>query len=452
MRILSACLICLLASQTAQSQRPAAIDGLWASEGYGYFLEIRADSLKTFEITKGSCIPSYTAAKTTPTVAGALGAFKLTTEPVVFTILSDAAPNRARVHMGFTASDMVIRRIDRRPAVCDTPTPDTPVSNFDVFAANFAEHYPFFAEKGVDWAAVVATNRARVTNETTPPQLFAVLTSMIAPLRDAHTGISARAIQRSVRPVRQTPSFLPAANRNEGYALASPHLAGGLHAFCNGKLEFGMLAPDIGYLRIRTFSGYTADNAFDTGLAALEAALDTIFRQSRDWKGFVIDVRLNTGGADPYGLAIARRLTNVPYTAYAKQARSDPNDATKWTPEQPSVVRPTDRPSFHGPVVELIGVQSVSAAETFTQALLKRPGVTRVGENTQGVFSDVLGRTLPNGWEFVLPNERFVTDGKSYDVVGIAADVAVESFTPAARATGRDAGIEKAIEILRRPR
>jgi hypothetical protein len=59
------------------------------------------------------------------------------------------------------------------------------------------------------------------------------------------------------------------------------------------------------------------------------------------------------------------------------------------------------------------------------------------------VFSDVLGRTLPNGWSFGLANERFVTNGKSYDNVGISPDVAVESLTPAARATGRDAGIER---------
>ena len=84
------------------------------------------------------------------------------------------------------------------------------------------------------------------------------------------------------------------------------------------------------------------------------------------------------------------------------------------------------------------------------QALIKRaPAVTRVGEATQGVFSDVLGRHLPNGWEFVLANERFVTDGKSYDVTGIQPDVPVESFTPAARATGKDAAVEKALAILK---
>jgi len=210
-----------------------------------------------------------------------------------------------------------------------------------------------------------------------------------------------------------------------------------------------MLGTDVGYLRIRGFSGYTKDGAFETGLAALEAGLDTAFANTRGWKGLVIDVRINGGGADPYGIAIARRLTATPYTAYVKQARSDPGDPTKWTEEQPSVVQPSTRPSFRGPVVELTGVQSISAAETFTQALMNRkPKILRVGETTQGVFSDVLGRALPNGWRFGLANERFVTDGKSFDNVGIVPDVALESLTPAARATGKDAAVEKALAML----
>jgi C-terminal processing protease CtpA/Prc len=112
-------------------------------------------------------------------------------------------------------------------------------------------------------------------------------------------------------------------------------------------------------------------------------------------------------------------------------------------------VRPSKRPGFAGPVVELIGIDSVSAAETFTQALLlRRPAVIRIGENTQGVFSDVLVRSLPNGWRFGLPNERFVTEGRSYDGPGIAPDVPVSSFTPEGLASGRDAGIEAALARL----
>jgi len=388
----------------AHAQRPSAI-GLWATEGYGLVFDVGADTVASFEVTKVSCIPSLRAPTTAPP-PGALAAFTL---------------------------------------------PDAPLSNFDVSAQTWAEQYPFFREKNVDWAAVVATNRSRVSDATTPEQLFDILSGMISPLQDAHSYIGARSINRRFGGVRRSPSFLAtAAERNEGYALVSAHLTGALQRFCEGQVEFGMLGSDVGYLRIRSLNRYSKDGAFEAGLAALEAALDTAFANARTWKGLVIDVRLNGGGADPYGIAIARRLTATPYTAYTKQARSDPADATRWTAEQPSAVQPSPRPSFLGPVVELIGIQSVSAAETFTQALMNRkPKVIRVGETTQGVFSDVLGRTLPNGWPFGLANERFVTNGRSYDNTGIAPDVAVESFTPAPRATGRDAAVERALAILK---
>ena len=431
------------------AQQRSAI-GLWATEGYGLVFDVRADTVATFEVTKVSCLPDLRAHTVAPP-AGALAAFTMANAPVTFTILPGPTAAQARVHVPFAASDMIIRRIDRKPAVCDKPTPNTPQSNFDVFVETWAEQYGFFAEKKVDWKAVVAANRSRVGDATTPEQLFDILSGMISPLEDAHSYLRASSISKNFGGVRRSPSFLAAGTeRTQGYALVNAHLTGPLQSFCEGRVEFGMLAPDIGYLRIRGFSGYSKDGSFENGFTALEAALDTAFANARSWKGLVIDVRLNGGGADPYGIAIARRLTSAPYTAYAKQARSDPADATRWTDEQPAVVQPTSRPSFLGPVVELIGVQSISAAETFTQALMnRRPAVIRVGERTQGVFSDVLGRTLPNGWSFGLANERFVTNGKSYDNIGIMPDVEVESFTPAARATGRDAGVERAISILR---
>ena len=270
---------------------------------------------------------------------------------------------------------------------------------------------------------------------------------MIAPFEDAHTGIRAPALEKRFSGYRG--NRLPDADRAGAYALAERHLAGPIRRFCEGQVEFGMLPNSTGYLRLRSFGRYHADGSFESGLAALEAALDSIFSGADRWNGLVIDVRVNGGGADPYGLTIATRLATSDYVAYAKEARLDPADPTKWTPAQPSLIRPSSRPGFRGPVVELIGRHSVSAAETFTQALLNRtPKVIRVGENTQGVFSDVLGRRLPNGWQFGLPNERFVTDGKNYDGPGIAPDVPIPPLTPAELAGKTDRGIIRAIEIL----
>jgi len=421
---------------------------LWTSEGYGYVFEVARDTLRAYEVTSISCIPSFTAAAV-PAPTSALGAFRFVNAPVTVLLLPDQSLERARFHLNGAASDIVLRRTTHKPAACDRPPANTPTSNFDIFARTWAEQYGFFDLKKVDWAAIVAANRTKVTDSTTPAELFAVLREMIEPLQDAHTSIIAPDINQRFGGSRTGGGRVPRDQVDRAYGTSGRYLVSDLRKFCNGQLEFGMLTPEIGYLRIRSFGRYHADGSFDSGLLALVAALDTIFSGASAWKGLVTDVRINGGGADPYGLTIAGRLTDRDYVAYVKEARLDPTDPSRWTPGQTSWVRATKRPGFRGPVVHLIGIQSVSAAETFTQALMNRvPPVVRVGENTQGVFSDVLGRRLPNGWRFGLPNERFVTNGRSYDGPGIAPDVNVPVFPATDLESGRDGAIERALTLL----
>ena len=80
----------------------------------------------------------------------------------------------------------------------------------------------------------------------------------------------------------------------------------------------------------------------------------------------------------------------------------------------------------------------------------RTPAVTRVGEHTQGVFSDVLPRSLPNGWRFGLPNERFLTeDGRTFDGPGVPAEIETPVFPAADLDAGRDSALEQALAILR---
>ena len=117
---------------------------------------------------------------------------------------------------------------------------------------------------------------------------------------------------------------------------------------------------------------------------------------------------------------------------------------------KPSLSMLSSRPGFRGPVVLLTSSDSVSAAETFTMAVFGRqPHVIRVGANTQGVFSEVLDRTLPNGWSFGLPIEIYRTkDGKAFDGLGVPPDIAVPISTAEDLASGRDSAIDKALELF----
>lgn len=441
-----------------QSPQAASTDGVWKTEGYGYVFEIHGASLKAFEVTATTCVPGFTATRDTSIVPGRETTFKIG-DGAVFFVRPGGTADRKVAHREGSASDVRLDRLPRLPAICDHPTPDTPMDNFEVFARTWAEHYISFDLKKTDWGKVVQENRRKVTPHTTPAELFDIFEKMIGPFGDTHAFVGAPNLEREVRYLRPgtdrvikggfqefrkrgMAELMSVTNRR--YLKTSPRL------FCNDQLQYGHVDDSTGYLRILSFSGYTDDGNYATGLAALEAALDAIFSDPA-LERLVIDVRINFGGDDPYGLAIASRLATREYLAYTKEARADPVDRNKWTPGDPSRVRPSARPGFRGPVVELIGPLTISAGETFTQALMGRvPHVTRIGENTQGVFSDVLARRLPNGWRFGLPNEVFRTpQGTTFDGLGIPPDIAVPVFADADVAAGDDPGMAKALEVLR---
>lgn len=437
----------------------AQMDGVWRSDGYGYVFEIRNGKLQTYEVTQATCVRAWEAIRDTARREGAEAVFRRPSDNYVFAILPHDGRASRRLQSDNSAGYVAIRRVRKLPGLCDHPTPDTPAGNFEVFAQTWAENYLWHGRQ-MDWPAVVAATRPRVTPQTTPVELFDILSGMIRPLQDSHTNIRATSLRRSYWGYREVSKrFL-----DEGFgnyfnvivprltAVTDRNLLQPIRKWCNDQVQFAWLSDSVGYLRLLSFSDYTDDGTVASGLPALEAALDTIFaRQAVDrMRALVLDVRLNSGGSDAYVIAVTSRLVARNHVAYSKQARRDPADPTKWTPLQPLTVSPSDRPSFRGPIVELIGPQTVSGGETFTQALMTRmPKVVRVGENTQGVFSDMLERQLPNGWRFALPNEVFRTaDGKTFDITGIPPDVPVAVYPDDEVATGRDGALAKALEIL----
>ena len=433
------------------------LDGVWRSQGYGFVFQVQGPVWKAFEVTSTTCVTGFTASRAAVAAPGREATFKMKDGSVLF-VRAGGAGDRKLLHFDGSASDVRIDRLPQMPAVCDLPVANTPLGNFEVFTRTWAENYISFDLKQTDWDKVVAANQAKVDSTTTPAQLFDIFVAMIKPFGDAHTGIEAPKLKREFRGMRLGTDrvvkggfdkFQKSGMRTLLAVTERAYLHNPLRKFCNSQLQYGHIDERTGYLRILSFSGFSKHDDFAAGLAALESALDTIFAD-RTLAALVIDVRINLGGADPYGLAIASRLAATGYLAYSKEARADPADHNKWTPADRSEIRPSTRPGFQGPVVELIGPLTISAGETFTQALMGRtPHITRIGENTQGVFSDVLGRRLPNGWSFALPNEVYRTpEGTAFDGTGIPPDITVPVFADADVAAGKDPGLAKALEIL----
>jgi hypothetical protein len=440
----------------------STLDGVWRSQGWGYIYRLRGADWQAFEVTSTTCVPGARAELQHKGSPGHEASFR-TRDGGIFHIDASADQVHKRIVTPAGLSHIVIERLPKLPAACLTPTPDTPLDNFEVFTRTFAEHYIGFDLRHIEWEQRVAAQRRQITPQTSPEQLFDILKALLLPLTDIHTGLEA-----STRPKRQFDSPLrPGTDRIvEGdidrfakrgrRALAMitnrAFLRGRLVSLCRGEWQYGMTRDGIGYLRILSFGDYSRHGSIEDNLRALNSALDRILGNPV-LKGLIIDVRLSFGGDDRLGLAIAARLTATPYLAYSIQARSHPTARTQFTPPRPVMVQPGRQPVFLGPVVELIGPITMSAAETFTQALMGRtPSVTRIGEPTQGVFCDILERRLPNGWKFALPNAVYLTaEGRAFDAIGVPPDLPVPVFDRADTSAGRDPAMAEAIRLLTKP-
>ncbi|MBD0695030.1 hypothetical protein BG452_18815 [Streptomyces sp. CBMA123] len=434
----------------AQGRQGGPLEGVWRMDGYGTVVSIDGGRLTTYDVTAHSCVPGWvTATQAGPPGPDGTVRYVMGNNAVA---LTPKGRNRAvdREEGGVGTKDL--NRIPALPPLCTTPAPNDPLAVFDRFWEDFEENYPFFAAKGIDWHAVRDEQRRRITPATTTEQLQDVLVDMLRPLGDAHTGL-ARIVDGQPTPVfggRRPGSTVRTKEltTRAGQAVAA-QLTGPEQLFAGGKLGVGRLPDDVGYLRVGSFDGYT-DGDYRSQVAELDRALDALLADPDRLSGLVVDVRLNGGGSDALGLHIAARLTDRPYLAYRKVARDDPADPTRFTRPVPVPVQPSDGEHFTGPVALLTSSISASAAETFAQALMGRsPHVTRIGENTQGVYSDVLIKPLSPDFAVVLPNEEYLTrDGTTFDGPGITPDLRTPVYSPEELAALKDSALSTARRVL----
>jgi Peptidase family S41/Tricorn protease C1 domain len=434
----------------AQAQR---LDGLWLSDGSNMLYDVSGDSVSAFEITSISRIPAWQVLGKSEPAGG--GGVVFTEGACMRRLTLDMPPNTARLQSDGSVADILLRKAQQPLEGYGGLSDNTPQTSYAVFWKTFAENYPFFELHHVDWGAVDQEFRPQVTATTSPDELFRILRKMIEPLHDAHTHVSAPDIKQQFRGYRPDPNLLQINDWvRSAVIIATKYVRGDMQYYCKNQISFGMLDGSIGYLKIWSFANYADALDYAMQVQALETALDAIFRDSEKLQGLVIDVRLNTGGYDGLGLRIASRLAGQDYLAYSVEARDNIDGPLHFTKPQGIRVRASARPGFHGNIVLLTGHQCVSAGETFTMALMgRKPIVTRVGENTQGVFSDVLTRKLPNGWTFGLPNEIYLTeDGKAFDGSGVPPDKSMPVFPREELQSGHDSALEKSLDVLRNAR
>jgi Peptidase family S41 len=451
--VLAAC------APTQASFQASSLDGLWASNGYGLMLEIDRADVRVWQTTSGSCLLAFNARRIQDLPEGAEAVFVMPegAGQLAVMIKKTASDDLRQLRVLGTAGEISLKRLTSKPSICAAAADKNPIRNLEVFAESFREFYPSFQSKKIDWEAAVAQARKSLGDSSDGQALFQTLQNLIAPLQDAHTFVNAPSLNDlEFQGFRNSPTsprtFPELIERREAIAgIIGKTVPGGLQEYANKKLRFGWLdrAAGIGYLRLTGFEKFSSDPQFSAQLEALEGALDKIF--TPDLRKLVIDVRINPGGFDAFGLAVISRLTDTKLTAYRKFARAfgaDKPDAI--TAVQDVLVTPSTRSRFTGPLVLMTSSFTVSAGETFVLGLMQRPNTTRIGTNTQGAFSDMQTRVLPNGWRFGVPTETYETpNGQRFEGIGIAPEMEVPSFTDDQLSQSQDLPLEAALKKLR---
>jgi len=287
-----------------------------------------------------------------------------------------------------------------------------PENNFEYLWQTFDRNYGIFGPKKIDWDALYKVYRPRVTPQTTDEELFDIMASMLGHLNDNHV--------RLVSPFRRFQSGILGNMTMEDFSLDLIQ-----RTYLRGKFEkrmpfrdshvftYGWLMDSIGYFHFRGFGGIEASTD----------VIDEIIQEFRNARGIVVDVRHNGGGDDRVGKLIADRFADRKRLYMITYTRNGP-EHDDYTPPKYWYVEPDGPIQFTQPVILLTHRFSVSAAENFALAMRVLPHVTVVGDATSGVFADVYGDGLPNGWQFRCSYKLFVDyTGFCWEGIGVPADI-----------------------------
>lgn len=195
------------------------------------------------------------------------------------------------------------------------------------------------------------------------------------------------------------------------------------------QTQGGLIANTVGYLRIRSFSEETAQQA--VGILGIGL--------QRGVRGWVVDLRSNPGGA----------LTAVQQVAGAfvenREIGRQVNRARENSPimaQGPMLIQPNT------PVVILVNGDTASGGEILSAALQEYGIAQLVGTTTAGSVgvASVLG--LADGSQVQITGQRYVTPrGVQIDKVGVSPDQVV-TLTDADLEAGRDPQLQRAVEVV----
>ena len=398
-------------------------NGIWTQEGYGRIIQISDSTYTYFNITENSCLPL---------VGGKLKErFKIVR----------LKNNKLVLNPGGIV-DYHFVRSGTLPVTCNQQNAEINKSaekNFGVFWNTFNEHYAFFEKRNINWTKVKEKYLPIVKTISSDKELYKLFIEILQQFDDGHIkldvpySISTDSTKKQIVEIQKSKSDIKANILNE--YVSDPK------SYNNGVIQWGDLKnSNIGYILIsdmNDFSSYVSatnlsgkefQEAYDKNLqtksaierfsdemAGVDYVMTRILKDLSNSKSILIDLRFNNGGYETVALKLLSYFVDRPKHILSIKSKK----GNGFTEEQKYVLRPSKN-IYDGPVFLLTSNQTASAAEIFALGALAYPKIKSYGSSTAGIFSEILWKNLPNGWEFSLSNEIYSDpQGNEYETIGV---------------------------------
>lgn len=256
------------------------------------------------------------------------------------------------------------------------------MANFNALADIVGSRYCFFAEKDLDWDALCAEYRTRITPETAQTELFFIMSDLLDNLKDGHVNlVSEFSTSYYKKWWTDYPQDFNLRTLEEYYLNF-----GGLQT---SGMRYAIMMPDsIGYIYYPSFSTPVGELNLDYVLAILHKT-----------RGLIIDIRDNGGGLLTNVPTLVSRFIDRPVTGGYIRHKTGPGHNDFSGPFEFTYQPCGDkRVSYSGPVSVLTNRSCFSAANDFVAVMKTLPQVEIIGARTGGGGGLPFSSELPNGW------------------------------------------------------
>lgn len=309
--------------------------------------------------------------------------------------------------------------------------PNKSREDFEVVWNTVKSTYPYLEFKKIDWDSIYTVYGSRVEQAKDRETLTALI-DMLKELKDHHVLLKTekgKIVQPYMAPrvVRDRYTF--------SLSLVKKYFGKNLRTIPGGKINYGILREDIGYIHFSTFKS-----------AELLKDFSYVMKYMKHTKSLIIDIRHNTGGLCNNVYKIVRWFLESPI--------EHPDYYVLGGLHNTPSIQPGGDFQYLEPVVIIINGVCFSSGEFFAEIMKQIPTVTVVGDTTGGGSSGTNSRA-PG--EFLLPSGKKIHistvdmrryDGLPWEWYGIDPDIFVLQTEKDVR-LGRDNQLEFAINLLK---